>query len=98
MLNLLHHLVDYDGCAALPAYRWDSLVTPVRIALIGKYTGLEDAYLSVTKALQHACMAANLKLEVRWVEAQYLEEAAKESDADKYLSSWEQVSPVVYNL
>ncbi len=32
--------------------------------LIGKYTGLSDAYLSVIKSLQHACMEARLKLQV----------------------------------
>lgn len=51
------------------------LPQPVTIAMVGKYTDLSDAYLSVTKALQHACMAANRKLKVRincaagwWVE------------------------------
>jgi CTP synthase (UTP-ammonia lyase) len=38
----------------------------VRICLIGKYTVLSDAYLSVIKALQHACMAAGLKLQLDW--------------------------------
>ena len=41
-------------------------MTPVRIVLIGKYTVLSDAYLSVIKALQHACMAAGLKLQLQW--------------------------------
>jgi CTP synthase len=48
------------------ADRWDSLVQAVRIVLIGKYTVLSDAYLSVIKALQHACMAAGLKLQLDW--------------------------------
>jgi hypothetical protein len=43
-----------------------SLSEPVTIVLIGKYTGLADAYLSVIKSLQHACMEARLKLTVRW--------------------------------
>ena len=30
----------------------------------GKYTDLSDAYLSVIKSLQHACMEARLKLVV----------------------------------
>jgi CTP synthase (UTP-ammonia lyase) len=76
----------------LPPYRWDSLREPVRIALIGKYTVLADAYLSVIKALQHACMAANQKLELCWVEAQDLEEESKESSPEKYEAGWEQVS------
>ncbi len=45
--------------------------------MVGKYTGLSDAYLSVLKALQHACLAANRKLDVQWVEASHLEPAAK---------------------
>lgn len=35
-----------------PVCRWDSLQDPVSIVLIGKYTVLSDAYLSVLKALQ----------------------------------------------
>jgi len=73
------------------ADRWDSLKEPVRIALIGKYTVLADAYLSVIKALQHACMAANQKLDLAWVEAQDLEEESKETAPDKYEAGWEQV-------
>ena len=55
------------------ADRWDALKEPVRIALIGKYTGLSDAYLSVVKSLQHACLAANLRLVLDWVDAAHLE-------------------------
>lgn len=61
------------------------------IVLIGKYTGLSDAYLSVLKALQHACMAAGMKLKLTWVEAQYLEPEAEEEQPDKYTESWKQV-------
>ena len=45
--------------------------------MVGKYTGLSDAYLSVLKALQHACLSASRKLEVLWVEASHLEPAAE---------------------
>jgi CTP synthase len=64
----------------------------VHIALIGKYTVLSDAYLSVLKALQHACMAAGLKLKLTWVEAQYLEPEAKDENLEKYEASWKLVS------
>lgn len=36
----------------------------VKIALVGKYTKLEDAYASVIKALKHSAIAANRKLEL----------------------------------
>lgn len=45
--------------------------------MVGKYTGLSDAYLSVLKALQHACLSASRKLEVLWVEASHLEPASE---------------------
>jgi len=36
----------------------------VIIALVGKYTALEDAYASVLKALNHAALFCNRKLKV----------------------------------
>lgn len=57
----------------LRAERWDDLATEVRIAMVGKYTGLADSYLSVLKALQHACIACSRKLVVDWVAATDLE-------------------------
>jgi len=71
------------------AERWDMLTESVNIALIGKYTGLQDAYLSVIKALQHACLSVNLRLQVTWVEASNLEESVAVEDVDAYNSSWE---------
>ncbi|GLI63851.1 hypothetical protein VaNZ11_006954 [Volvox africanus] len=70
------------------ADRWDSLTDPVKITLIGKYTNLSDAYLSVIKSLQHACMEARVKLELEWVEAASLEPESKESDLTVYNASW----------
>jgi CTP synthase len=48
--------------------------------MVGKYTDLSDAYLSVIKALQHACIAANRRLQIDWVEASHLEEQTKADD------------------
>jgi CTP synthase len=42
--------------------RQDQVRTEVHIALVGKYVQMEDAYLSVTKALTHAALHCNLKL------------------------------------
>ena len=50
--------------------------TPVRIALVGKYTDLQDAYNSVIKALQHAAIMAGRKLVLDWVDACALEPGA----------------------
>lgn len=45
--------------------RNDRLLKEVTIALVGKYTKLEDAYASVIKALNHASMACNHKLNLK---------------------------------
>lgn len=43
-------------------FRMDELRQIVNIALVGKYTKLEDAYASVIKALQHAAINLGYKL------------------------------------
>mmetsp|Transcript_19208 Transcript_19208/g.24724 ORF Transcript_19208/g.24724 Transcript_19208/m.24724 type:complete len:583 (+) Transcript_19208:124-1872(+) len=55
----------------------------VTIALIGKYIGLQDSYLSVIKALRHAGVACHVKLELEWVEASLLEEDAPTDASEK---------------
>lgn len=45
-----------------------------RIALVGKYVKLHDAYLSVVEALSHAGYAYGTKIDIRWVNSEELEE------------------------
>jgi len=45
----------------------------VTIGIVGKYTGLNDAYLSVTKALLSAALECRLRLQVVWIESSNLE-------------------------
>jgi CTP synthase len=45
----------------------------VRIALVGKYVKLEDAYLSVTEALRHAAALKDSTVEIDWIDAERLE-------------------------
>ncbi|MEC9146555.1 MAG: CTP synthase (glutamine hydrolyzing) [Candidatus Thermoplasmatota archaeon] len=47
----------------------DTLEDEVRIAMVGKYTGLSDSYLSVIKALQHSAFAVGRKLQIDWIES-----------------------------
>jgi CTP synthase len=42
----------------------------VRIALVGKYVKLEDAYLSVVEALRHAGVHHGVKVEIDWVDSE----------------------------
>ena len=45
----------------------------VSIAIVGKYVEYEDSYKSLKEALTHGALAGNLKLEVKWIEAEKLE-------------------------
>jgi len=48
----------------------------VRIALVGKYVRLEDAYLSVVEALRHAGVHHGCKVEIDWIDSESLGDAA----------------------
>ncbi len=45
----------------------------VRIALVGKYVQLEDAYLSVSEALRHAASLQDSRVEIDWIDSEQLE-------------------------
>ncbi len=44
----------------------------VLIALVGKYTGLKDSYISHIKAMEHAGAELGLHVDIKWVEAESL--------------------------
>ena len=44
----------------------------VRIALVGKYVALHDAYLSVVEALNHAGTENGVKIKLKWVDSEFL--------------------------
>jgi len=67
------------------AHHLDTLTDEVHIAMVGKYTDLSDAYLSVIKSLQHAAMAVDRKLVIDWIEASHLE---PEWDKDESAAAW----------
>ncbi len=59
---------------------WQHLVEGVRkpkptlkIALVGKYVELHDAYMSVREALKHAALALGVEVEIGWVHSAELE-------------------------
>jgi len=66
----------------------DSLKEEVHIAMVGKYTGLSDSYLSVIKALQHSSYVVGRKLIIDWIESVNLEDEIKKSDSKMYDHSW----------
>ncbi len=50
--------------------RVNSLDKKVKIALVGKYVALHDAYLSVAEALHHGGYACGAEVEIDWVDAE----------------------------
>lgn len=71
------------------ARRVDNLTKEVTIALVGKYTRLEDAYASVSKSLQHASILAGYKLNLRFIEACNLERDKKHDNPVLYHEAWQ---------
>jgi CTP synthase len=45
----------------------------VRVAIVGKYTQLEDAYKSIAEALTHGGMANRVKVKAEWIDAEIFE-------------------------
>jgi CTP synthase len=45
----------------------------VTIAIVGKYTGLKDAYKSLIEALHHGGMANRVKVKLEWIESEVFE-------------------------
>jgi hypothetical protein len=53
----------------------------VTVAVVGKYTGLKDAYKSLSEALVHGGIANKVKVNLEWIESQTFES----QDAAAYL-------------
>lgn len=61
--------------------RWDEVADrihnpegDVTIAIVGKYTGLKDAYKSLTEALTHGGMAHRVRVKLEWIESEIFEQ------------------------
>ena len=66
-------------CGEPDMTEWRALVSKihgvhrhVRIALVGKYVGLHDAYLSVVESLFHAGTACDASVDIQWVDSETL--------------------------
>lgn len=60
---------------------WEAMVTAwknptksVKVALVGKYIQLHDAYISVVEALKHGGVANSASVEIKWVDSELLTE------------------------
>ncbi len=73
-------VVKYLGLGGKPQadmQEWEELVRRVKqpkqlseIAIVGKYVELHDAYLSIVESLEHAGIANNTDVHIRWINAE----------------------------
>ena len=47
----------------------DGVKKDIKIAILGKYFGLPDSYMSVVEALKHACLHNKVNLDLAWIDA-----------------------------
>lgn len=69
--------------------KWENIVETIRhpegevkVAVVGKYTQLLEAYKSINEALSHGGIANKYKVRIKWIDSELLEK----SDPDIYLS------------
>ena len=69
-----------DGAKAPNLSRWTTISERVHnpegevsIAVVGKYTGLKDAYKSLIEALHHGGIANHVKVNLEWIESEIFE-------------------------
>ncbi|HZX46075.1 MAG TPA: CTP synthase [Clostridia bacterium] len=93
--DLVVEMMGLENCPPPDMTEWEGLVEriknprhKVKIALVGKYVELHDAYLSVAEALCHGAIANDASLEIEWVQSADVTEAnvaEKLRDADGVL-------------
>ena len=94
VLNKVSNHLGFEVPDSLPmlddwkemADKIDHLEEEVNIAMVGKYTGLSDSYLSVIKALQHSSFTVNRKLVIEWIESTDLD---PHDVTEKHDEAWE---------
>ena len=55
-------------------YKINHPAKKVKVAVVGKYVELPDAYISVTEALHHAGIANDTEVKIQWVNAENIED------------------------
>lgn len=64
------------------AYEDDNDTDRVAISIVGKYTSLQDSYLSVVEALRHAELNQGIRIDLGWTPSELIEEHG----AERYLT------------
>ncbi|MGH2453240.1 MAG: CTP synthase [bacterium] len=71
--------------------RLQAPVTAVRIALVGKYVGVADTYVSIVEALRHGGIAHRARVEITKVDSEELERLTQE-EVDAHLSAFDGIA------
>lgn len=58
----------------------------IRIAMVGKYTGLSDSYLSILKSFTHAAISEKVKTKIIYIDSETLESV--NSSSSSYENAW----------
>ncbi|XP_066316940.1 uncharacterized protein [Miscanthus floridulus] len=66
----------------------DQLHAPVRIAVVGKYTNVSNAYQSILEAMLHASVVCQRRLVVDWVPASDLDIETANESPDLHEKAW----------
>ncbi|KAJ5509300.1 hypothetical protein N7527_011443 [Penicillium freii] len=72
----------------------DTITDTVSIALVGKYTSNKNAYLSVSKSIEHAAMYCHKKVKIILIDATHLEHETYQNSAVKYHKAWHDLCSV----
>ncbi len=77
------HRIAASGGTSTPRWSYDSdfptgvdtddSVAEVEVAIVGKYTGLQDSYLSVAEAVRHSEIHHGVKVNLSWIDAEDIE-------------------------
>lgn len=72
----------------------DNFTEKVEIAIVGKYNGQSDSYLSLLKSLMHSGIFLNVEVDIKWIDSADLEEEAKVSNIQQYNAAWDSLKQV----
>ncbi|TVP93999.1 MAG: CTP synthase [Acholeplasmatales bacterium] len=74
------------NCPPADMTEWEALIERIKkldktvtVAIVGKYVALQDAYLSVVEALNHAGYHHSAKVNIRWISASEVREDSAET-------------------
>lgn len=89
IMPIIGNLLELDALNAPVPESYEKLLTYFRcepqvtlsLAIVGKYTGMNDTYLSLIRAIQHAAFAHNVEVIPEWIDAHNIYNQSLHDDA-----------------